>query len=260
MTDGIYVDVSGTKPVAIDIDETFEIGAIKEIIYDVEDQLFYICCNKYKGRLGFYVVSFNEKSTDSRTFLLKWKNKLDLGDANVHIMRDPVAKTKEAIFSFKTININTYNLMVMDLSKKAGVEACCKDSENKTIIFRHESFQLWESKINGILLNRNKEFITLNNEGINILGLGSNSKRPLVDNSGFKRMVHSLESCNHLKLAKSNFLLFSCAKYEDRQIMIQQEHQIKDKSSATEEYVETGFDKIYNIKIWEVTLRELLLF
>lgn len=72
-------------------------------------------------------------------------------------------------------------------------------------------------------------------------------------------MIHSLESCNHLKLAKSNFLLFSCAKYENRQIQIQQEHQIKDKT-ADEEYIETGFDRIYNIKIWEVTLRELLLF
>lgn len=110
-------------------------------------------------------MSFNEKNIVSRIFLLKWKNKLDLGDANVHIMRDPVAKTKEAIFSFKTININTYNLMVMDLSKKAHShhDSACDDDENKTIIFRHESFQLWESKINGILLMKNREFITLNN-------------------------------------------------------------------------------------------------
>lgn len=51
---------------------------------------------------------------------------------------------------------------------------------------------------------------------MNILALGSNDKRALVDNKGQNRMIHSLESCNYLKVDKSNYLLFACAKYEDR--------------------------------------------
>ena len=146
-----------------------------EIIYDEDDKVFYILTNKFEEKLGFFVIKFKEDNPLTKSFLIKWKNKLDIGDTNINVLR--TENTKEVIISFKTININTYNLMVMDISKDSVGQ-----KEKKTIIFRHESFQLWESKITGMLLNKHKDFITLNRDGINILALGSKDKRPLVDN------------------------------------------------------------------------------
>jgi len=104
-------------------------------------------------------------------------------------------------------------------------------------------------------MDEHKDFVTLNRDGINVLALGSTEKRPLDDSLGQQRMIHSLESCNYLKVDKGNYILFSCAKYTDRQVQIQQEFMKGGKGSE-----ETDFQEIYNIKIWEITLRELLLF
>jgi hypothetical protein len=52
-TDGIFVDIK--KNIEYDIDEKFEIAMIKEIIYDEEDQCFYILTNKHQETLGIYV-------------------------------------------------------------------------------------------------------------------------------------------------------------------------------------------------------------
>jgi hypothetical protein len=218
-----------------------------EIIFDDDDNVFYILTNKYEEKLGFFVLKIKEGNPYNydNSFLIKWKNKLDIGDTNIQVLRNYDKGIKEIIISFKTININTFNLMVMDISKDT----------NKSIIFRHESFQLWESKITGLLLNKHKDYVTLNRDGINILALGSVEKRPLVDNQNQNRMIHSLESCNYLKIDSSNYLLFACAKYSDRQVQIQQEF-TKQKAGSEE----TDFERIYNIKIWEITLRELLLF
>jgi hypothetical protein len=216
-----------------------------EIIFDSDDDIFYILTNKYEEKLGFFVLKIKEDNPFNCSFLIKWKNKLDIGDTNIQVLRNHEKGNKEIIISFKTIFINTYNLMCMDISKEA----------EKSLIFRHESFQLWESRVTGLLLNKYKDFVTLNRDGINILALGSMEKRQLVDDKGQFRMIHSLESCNYLKSDPSNFLMFACAKYEDRQIQIQQEFT---RSKAGSE--ETDFERIYNIKIWEITLRELLLF
>jgi hypothetical protein len=254
VADGTYIDISEKDaPTEMDIDEEFKISAIMEIIYDEEDRVFYILTNKFEGKLGFFVIKFKEYDPRGRTFMIKWKNKLDIGDTNIHVLRTDT--TKEVVISFKTININTYNLMIMDISQEKS------ESGKNTIIFRHESFQLWESKITGMLLNRTKDFVTLNRDGINIVALGFEDKRQLVDADGNKRMVHSLDSCNYMKVDPSNYLLFSCARYADRQIQIQQEFNIKKPNQGgQEDFDETDFDQIYNIKVWEITLRELLLF
>lgn len=69
---------------------------------------------------------------------------------------------KELVISYKTIYINTYNVMVMDISVDG----------DQSILFRHESFQLWESESSGLLLDKNKDFITLNKNGMQVLALG----------------------------------------------------------------------------------------
>ena len=51
--------------------------------------------------------------------MAKWKNKLDIGDATLNVLRhqDKNGKWfKELIIAYKSININTYNVTVMDIS------------------------------------------------------------------------------------------------------------------------------------------------
>lgn len=64
----------------------------------------------------------------------------------------------------------------------------------------------------GFLLSKNKDFITVNKAGMQVLSLGSNEKRPIKSADGFDRMIHSLESCNFLKVEPGNYLLFECSK------------------------------------------------
>ena len=68
-------------------------------------------------------------------------------------------------------------------------------------------------------------------------------------------MIHSLHCYNFLKIDPENYILFACQKYHERQICIQQEFLL-----SKGEKEETSFQKLYNIKIWELTLRELLIF
>jgi len=47
---------------------------------------------------------------------MKLKNKLDISDANIFVLRNPVKMYKELILSYKTIYLNTYNITVLDIS------------------------------------------------------------------------------------------------------------------------------------------------
>jgi len=168
------------------------------------------------------------------------------------VLRNRAHALKELVISFKTIYLNVYNIVVMDVA--SGAE--------QSLIFRHESFQLWESGIAGFLTDRNNDFITVNRDGINVVALGSNERRPLRDAEGNQRMIHALEAMNFLKVDPSNFLLFACAKREKREVSVTQEFvkEQKEARKGEEAENEVGFDRVYNIKIWSITLRELLLF
>ena len=61
----------------------------------------------------------------------------------------------------------------------------------------------------GFLLNTN-DFIVLSKDGINCLSLGDKPARVITDDKGMLRRIHSLGSCNYLKIDASNHLLFSC--------------------------------------------------
>jgi len=98
----------------------------------------------------------------------------------------------------------------------------------------------------------------INRDGINILALGSIEKRDIKDAYGTDKMIHSLESMNYLKVDPSNYLLFACAKMEKREVQVQQEFSRSGRTGQGDE--ETDFQQIYNVKIWAITLRELLLF
>ena len=71
---------------------------------------------------------------------------------------------KELIVGYKSIYINTYNIVVNDLSI-SSLQRCT--------LHRHECFQLWESEIHGILLTQSKNYVTFSKEGMNVIALGN---------------------------------------------------------------------------------------
>ena len=110
--------------------------------------------NKYKGRLGLFVVRLFELDPKMYSFLLKIKNKLDVGDANLQVLRNKEKEYKELIVSYKTIYLNSYNVTSIDLSQKSA-------HGDYTTVFRHESFQLWETSVMGLLINHSLDYVIL---------------------------------------------------------------------------------------------------
>ena len=62
-------------------------------------------------------------------WLMRDSNKLDIGDANIVINRRD-EDSKELVLSYKTIYINTFTIMVLDIETET----------KRGLIFRHESF------------------------------------------------------------------------------------------------------------------------
>jgi len=100
----------------VDIDELYKINCIKQIIYDIEDQNFYILANKFERNHGFYIVKFSEDDPKGYKFIMKVKNNLDIGDANIFVLRNEEQLYKELIVSYKSIHINTYMILIIDIS------------------------------------------------------------------------------------------------------------------------------------------------
>jgi hypothetical protein len=111
---GLYVNIETAAE--LDIDAQYEIGCIKEIIFDEDDRCFYILSNKYQEKLGFYVLRMYEDDPTRSKFLIKFKNKLEIGDCSLTILRNQEERIKEIVIGFKTIFINTYSTFVMDIT------------------------------------------------------------------------------------------------------------------------------------------------
>ena len=86
--------------------------------------------------------------------------------------------------------MNTYNVKIFNISEP--------DSNN--CVFTHESFHLWEFKIQGILLSNSKDYVTVSADGLSILALGNIQKRIFKTNEGNELLIHSLDSYNFLRL------------------------------------------------------------
>ena len=132
-----------------------------------------------------------------------WKSLLEIGDASISIYRgnDSNGEFKELVIGYKTININTYNIVVQDLSGKAN---------QRSVLQKFECFQLWESKISGLFVNQTKDYVTLSKEGLNIVCMGTISKKALINSEGQDTMIHSLDSVSFLKVEPLNFINFYC--------------------------------------------------
>ena len=125
--DGIYYNHYTGE--TIDLDELYHITNIKEIIHDHEEGVFYLLANKYEDKLGLFLIMFNEQNPRIFKFFMKWKNKLDIADASIAVLRNEANKYKELVVCYKTIYMNTYTVYVVDIS-----------NPNLWTLFRHESF------------------------------------------------------------------------------------------------------------------------
>ena len=171
--------------------------------------------NKRKDELGFYLIRFDAKNPKDYKFLTSWAHNLDIGDASMFMLKGQDQSVgngsyfKELVVSYKTININTFNISLIDLAST--------DDKSNTL-FRFEPFQLWESTISGIIMSENKEFISFSKDGIKVLQLGSKTKKTLKNNLGEDLMVHALDQYSYLKVDPLNFLNFSWSDSKTREI------------------------------------------
>jgi len=204
---------------------------------------FYILANKYKRKLGYFLLELEsdlEHKSEPR-YVIKWENKLEIDDAALQIFDKGTEKDKDKwiVVSYKSIHVNTYTVFVVDI-------------ESSRIQFRHDNYQLWESPVLGFLNNYQNDFIILNKEGTSFLPLGTVEKRAIYNPDGTERMVHSLTSCDYLKISESNLLTFERPKQDsnNRKVKIQEQQ--------TDTEANTYYDDIYQVNIDEMTLRELM--
>lgn len=85
--EGILYYFNSNSQLFIDMMEMFEISATKELIYDAEDCCFYLLANKYQDKLGVFIIKFDEHTPDNSKFFMKYKNKLDISDADIAVLR-----------------------------------------------------------------------------------------------------------------------------------------------------------------------------
>jgi len=116
----------------IDLDQAFNITDIKSILYDEEDEEFYLLANRSGGIIGFYLMKFPVNDPLKLQNLTMWKHNLDIDDANMFIATGINDKKpyRELIVGYKTIFINTYTIVCKDLS----------DSAAAAVLYKHEAF------------------------------------------------------------------------------------------------------------------------
>jgi hypothetical protein len=71
----------------IDIDQLYNVLAIQQVIYDSEDQSFYLLANKKDGYVGFFLIKYNAKNPAMHAPVTMWKSLLEIGDASISIYR-----------------------------------------------------------------------------------------------------------------------------------------------------------------------------
>ena len=85
LNDGLWYSEHNHEEV--DIDLLLEIDIIKCLIFDEEDNEFYILSNKKKGFIGFFLTTFHEVNPYDHTDLTMIKNRLDIDSVNLFILR-----------------------------------------------------------------------------------------------------------------------------------------------------------------------------
>jgi hypothetical protein len=57
-------------------------------------------------------------------------------------------------------------------------------SNQRSVLQKHESFQLWESKISGLFCSKTKDYLTFSKSGISVVAMGTMAKRPILNAEG----------------------------------------------------------------------------
>ena len=232
----------------VDLDLVYGIKDIKKLIFD--DQHFFILANNKRGMIGNFLLKleqnessrFPAKEREERPehFLLNSCTKLFIGDCDMCIRNGENKRlaNKQLLLSYKSIYINAYSVFVLDL--QTGI-----------LIFRHESSCLWESDITSFFVKRSKDYISLSAEGMSVMSLhGTQQKKHVMDDRHKRHLVHSLPSCNYLKLERQNSLRFECCN-ERRIVSVQSQYR------CGAGY--TKFEDIYKLDFAQLELRELLI-
>ena len=156
-------------------------------------------------------------------FIMNVNNNLDIGSVDMHVYTDEITDKPQLLISYKTIFINVYTINVLDLDNDMD--------HNGNLIYRHESFCLWETSIVSIMNQITRDLVILSNEGLSVMDLSSNIvTRNVSSNDNQKYCIHSLASCSYLKLDELNHILFKCTA-KNRMLCVQSQH--KNKNNET---------------------------
>ena len=93
-------------------------------------------------------------------------NNLDISSVDMHVFTDEITNKPQLLISYKTIFINVYTINVIDLVNDMDL--------NGNLIYRHESFCLWENEIVSIMNQITRDLVILSNEGLSVMDLSSN--------------------------------------------------------------------------------------
>jgi hypothetical protein len=99
--DAIYMDISAKREE--DLDDLYNLGCLKEVIFDEDDKTFYLIANRYKDVYGVFI--FNLDQYDPRKFRLVYANshRLEIDNVGLYIIRNRDLLTKELVVSYKSI-------------------------------------------------------------------------------------------------------------------------------------------------------------
>jgi hypothetical protein len=108
---GRLIDTKKNEEFSFDLNFDFE--NFKAIVFDEDKQDFYLLTNRYEEKLGLYLIIFNKQTPQDFKFLIKWEMRLDIGDCDIFILK--TGAFKEMICSYKTIYLNIFNVLHIDI-------------------------------------------------------------------------------------------------------------------------------------------------
>jgi hypothetical protein len=196
-----FIDIQGAAK-ETELKAQLHISLIMAVSYDEETQSFNVLTNLLQEQIGLYLFNVRIADPTNVMFYLTWKNGNEIDNVAIYLNRDNTFGMRELIVSYKQNYTNTHNLVIMDMGQSGNM------------VYKHESFALWEQSIRGFLVSKTKDFVTLSNKGLHITALGKSEKRQFVNNAGKHLMIHSLESYNFLKCDRENCIFFDCSQEE----------------------------------------------
>ena len=163
------IGADGKSGLEIDLDEQEKISDIHNII--AIDGKFLILANKRRHRVGLYLLAVSMDDPTDVKMILNQETKLLIADTDMHMMQTR-CNDKDLpliVVSFKCIDINTYNVVVIDY--------------HEGILYWHESQHLWEADITGFLLTSDY-FLVLSALGMRIISISNEENTVITDVDG----------------------------------------------------------------------------